>query len=83
MLPVVDLSGSGGAGDFSKWVKASPTSNLVYEAFGKMRIARFASGCLNSAGGIRVWQLTGGDLMGQPWRLPSVCDVEGRQQAVR
>ena len=40
VLPVIDLSGGGGAGDFSNWVKASPSSNLVYEAFGKMRIAR-------------------------------------------
>lgn len=39
VLPVVDLSGGGGAGDFKKWVAASPTSHLVYEVFGKLRIA--------------------------------------------
>jgi hypothetical protein len=30
---------AGGAGDFANWVRASPTSNLVYEAFGKLLIA--------------------------------------------
>lgn len=39
VLPVIDLAGGGGAGDFAKWVRASPESNLVYEAFGKLRIA--------------------------------------------
>lgn len=39
VLPVVDLAGGGGAGDFAKWVAASPKSNLVYEVFGKVRIA--------------------------------------------
>ena len=47
VLPTVDLSGNGGAGDFGKWVAASPRSNLVFEVFGKLRIA--------SAGDYRLW----------------------------
>ena len=39
VLPVIDLLGGGGAGDFAKWVKASPRSDLVYEIFGKLNIA--------------------------------------------
>jgi hypothetical protein len=33
------LSWGGGAGDFKKWVAASPNGHLVYEVFGKLRIA--------------------------------------------
>ena len=39
VLPVVDLAGGGGAGDFRKWVPATPLSNFVYEVFGKLQIA--------------------------------------------